>query len=427
MAFFGPAAPARAARPLLTLVAAQEAALANHPQIKAVAFDAAAAQEAVNIARSAYAPQVYGSAVSALAPTGTRISAYLNGLTDPTILQRTGTGVLVSQYVTDFGRTADLVRSYELATRAEAERGQLTQLTVLLNVTQAYFEVLRSNALLRVAVETVRERQTLLRQVKVLQRAGLRSTLDVSVAQRDAAAANQLTVEARARRSDAMASLSEAMGSPVATDYHLADVRALPSIPKAVGPLIDEMLAANPELAEVRSQAASARSNAAAVRKEMSPVVEAYGYFGGTPIRAANQEINAAYAAAGVAMTIPIANGGGLKAAARQAEDRALSLAASSQDVENRLLRDTRTAYEDVVAARNNVEVTEEEVRTARQSYDLTSARYRIGLNSIVDLSEAQLAVTQAEIAHANAIYDYVEQGAALEFVTGALSPAGPV
>jgi outer membrane protein len=424
LALVGLAASASAAaRPSLTLAQAQREAIENHPQIKAAVFDTAAVREAVNIARAAYAPQAYGSAVSAFAPPETRVSAYLNGITDPTVLQRTGTGVVVSQYVTDFGRTADLVRSYELATRAQAERGQLTRLSVLLDVTQSYFEVLRARALLRVAVETVRERQILLRQVTILQRAGLRSTLDVSIAQRDAAAAKQLIVEAQARRNDGMAALSEAMGSTVEIDYHLADMRTLPAIPKSIGPLIDEMLAINPELAAARSQAASAQSNAEAVRKESSPVVTAYGYFGGTPIRAANQEINEAYSAAGVALTIPITNGGALKAAARQAEDQALSLGQVSQDVENQLLRDTRTAYQDVEAARSNIDVTDEMVRTARQSYDLTAARYRIGLNSIVDLSEAQLAVTQAEIAQTNAIYDYIEQGAALEFVTGVLAP----
>ncbi len=413
-----------AAAPTLTLAQAQKMALTYHPQIKAMQLDTAAAQEAIDIARAAYAPQVLGSAVSAVAPPGTRVASYLGGLNDPTILQRTSGGVLVSQYVTDFGRTAAIVRTYEQAERAEAERGRLTQLTVLLDATQAYFEVLRANALLRVALQTVAERDTLLRQVGALQRAGLRSTLDVAIAQRDATGAQQLVVEARARRRDAMATFSDALGSPVELDYTLVDVRKLPALPKSVGPLIDEMLANNPELAAMRSQAASAQSNAVAAEKAMSPTVTAYGYLGGTPLRDAVEQINEAYEAAGVNMIIPIANGGALKAAARAANDEAIAATASEQDVENTLLRDTRTAYDDVSAARSNIDVTNQMVQTAQTSYTLTAARYRIGLSSIVDLSEAQLALTQAQLAQANAIYDYIEQGAALEFVTGVLAPA---
>jgi outer membrane protein TolC len=45
-------------------------------------------------------------------------------------------------------------------------------------------------------------------------------------------------------------------------------------------------------------------------------------------------------------------------------------------------------------------------------------------LNSIVDLSEAQLSATQANISHTNAVYDYILQGAALDFLTGTLARA---
>jgi outer membrane protein len=419
-----PATSVAAQAPKLTLAQAQRMAVANHPQVRVMQFDTAAAQEAINIARSSYSPQVYGSGVTTFAKPGTRVSANLASITDPTVIQRTGMGLAVSQYVTDFGRTADIVKSYELEAKSAAQRGQLTQLTVLLNVTQAYLEVLRARALERVALATVAARRTLFRQVSVLAKAGLRSTLDVSIAQRDLASANQMVVLARARRRDAMASLSEALGSPTEIDYDLIDIKKLPSIPKSVGPLIDEMLANNPELAAMRSQTESAVSNAAAVAKEKDPTVTAYGYFGGTPISAANQEINDAYATAGVVLTIPIINGGQLRAAARQAEDQANAQAASTQDVENQLLSQTRIAYDDVEAARSNIDVTQQVVNTAAESYRLTAARYRIGLNSIVDLSQAQLAQTQAEIDHTNAIYDYIEQGAALDFVTGALAPA---
>jgi outer membrane protein len=188
--------------------------------------------------------------------------------------------------------------------------------------------------------------------------------------------------------------------------------------------LIDETISSNPGLAALRDQVAAAQAMVSAVRLETKPVVTAYGYFGATPWHLVSEEINSAYAAAGVSLVVPISDGGVLKAEARQAEDQASSLTESSTDLQNRLLRDTRTAYDDVLAARNDIGVTDEMVRTARESYRLTAARFRIGLNSIVDLSQAQLALTQARVARANALYDYVERGAGLEYVTGALVPA---
>jgi outer membrane protein len=408
----------------LTLAQAQQLAIAQHPNIRELQFDAQAAQEAVKIARSGYAPQVSGSAVSVLNKPDTRIAANVAGITDPTVLQRTAAGVAISQYITDFGRTADLVQSFELAHKAEAERGKETRLSVLLGVTLAYFEVLRANALLQVTYQTLSERRTLYRQISVLQRAGLRSTLDVSIAQRDVSIANQAIIVARGRRRDAMAALSDALGSPLETDYVLDDMRSLPAIPKAIGPLIDEMLANNPELAALNADVASAQKRASSIARETSPTITAYGYLGGSPIRAINQAISASYETAGVAMNVPIFTGGSLAAERRQAQDIALADAASAQAERDALLRETRTAFDDVQSSRSNIDATDQIVSTARTALGLTQTRYRIGLSSIVDLSEAELQLTQAQIDHANAIYDYIEQGAGLDFITGALAPA---
>jgi outer membrane protein TolC len=109
--------------------------------------------EAVKIARSAYAPQAYGAAVQAFAEPQTRLSAY-NALNDPTIIQRTALGVGVSQYITDFGRTTALVKASEFESDAQKARSDLTRDTVVLNVDRAYFEILRAKALLIIAQKT---------------------------------------------------------------------------------------------------------------------------------------------------------------------------------------------------------------------------------------------------------------------------------
>jgi outer membrane protein len=50
---------------------------------------------------------------------------------------------------------------------------------------------------------------------------------------------------------------------------------------------------------------------------------------------------------------------------------------------------------------------------------DLAQTRYKLGLSGIVELSQAQLAQTQAEIAYANARYAYQTALAVLSFQTG--------
>jgi outer membrane protein len=404
----------------LTLAQAQRIALLNHPDMKERLFDQFAAREAIKIAKSGYAPQAYGEGVKTVDPPGTRLSAY-SALSDPTIIARTALGVGVSQYITDFGRTNDLVQASEFERKAQDARADLTRAGVLLNVTQAYFEVLRAQALLVVAKETRQERGTLLSQVSVLQRAGLRSTLDVVIAERDVSVADQLLLEAQAHLRKGFAALSETMGSVDLHTYILEDMRRLPDIPGTLDALSIIAVRKNPALISLEARKNAAGKRADAVARLKLPTVTGYGFFGATPIHAMNQSIASSYAAAGVTLSVPLYNGGALAAQKRQAADTALAAEQRLDSERDKLLRDVRSAYDDVRAARGNISVSEERLKAARKALDFTQARYRIGLSSIVDVSEAQLSETQAAISRTNATYDYIVQEAGLAFAAGIL------
>jgi outer membrane protein len=408
--------------PPLTLADAQRTALANYPALKSAQFDELAVHEGITIAHAAYEPQVYGASVQAFNGPSTRLSAF-SELNDPTVIQRTALGVGISQYITDFGRTTYLVQAAEAQVRAQSQLTTKTRDLVLLNVTQSYFEDLRAGALLEVAVQTVSERRTLLTLAKSLQRAGLRSILDVSVAQRDLASAQQALLQAQARQRDQIAILSEALGYETPHAFTLRDVGTLPALP-TLAPLLTDALADNPDLGAAQAQSRVAELRAAAVDRSSYPTLTAYGFFGLTPIRAANQPIGQNYAATGVALNVPLFTGGALAAEKRQARDAARSAEIQVQTQKDQLVRDVHLAYDTVQTARGNIALSQQVLQTATEAFRLTQARYRIGLNSIVDLSAAQLNEEQAAIARTNATYDYVVQAAALEFVTGVLAGA---
>jgi outer membrane protein len=411
--------------PALTLNDAERLALANHPDIKASIFDTFAAGEAVKIARAGYEPQTYGEAVQAVSPGGTRIAAY-NAITDPTIIQRTAFGVGVTQYITDFGRTGDQVQAAVADFRARGAAAERTRDSVLLSVTQAYLEVLRADALLVVARQTSRERDLLLREVGALQRAGLRSTLDVAIARRDAASADQLVLEGSNRRLDAFAALTEAIGSSDYAIYRVADVATLPAVPPDFTGLEAAAERASPDLRNAQAQSLAAAERARAAERLSAPTVEGYGFFGASPFKESNVGVPSPYAAAGVNLTVPIFTGGAIPAQKRQAEDEALAAAAAATSARNRLLRDLRQAYEDVKTARGNVDLSANILHTADIALHDTNVRYRIGLSTILDVSEAELARTQAAIDETNARYDYIVRDADLRFAAGVIAAGLP-
>ena len=65
--------------------------------------------------------------------------------------------------------------------------------------------------------------------------------------------------------------------------------------------------------------------------------------------------------------------------------------------------------------------VTAQLLDQATQSLDLAQARYNLGLSSIVELSQAELNLTEAEIAQASAKYEYQIRRAELTYRIGAL------
>jgi outer membrane protein len=412
-----PHAPANPAAPSLTLAEAEKIAIQNHPQIQAAMDVATAAQEQVKQARSAYYPMANGSLTGAEAENNSRIAAgFLN---NPIIYDRYANGVAVSQLVTDFGRTHELVKSSNLRAQAQQETVVTTRADVLLNVDRAYYAVLKSQTLLRVAQETVSERQLVVDQVNAEYKSQLKSGLDLSFAQVDLSGARLLLIQAQNNLQVSFADLSTALGYSDERTFQLAE-EPMPSEPPADWPqLLQQAMHDRPELISQRLDVGSAQSYATAERDLWLPTISAAGAAGLTPFR--QDTLAPRYAAAGFNVNIPIFNGhlfGALRGEAN-AEERAQQQ--YLRDLQNRITRDVRTAWLNAQSAYQDLSVTQQLLEQAQKALDLAQARYKLGLSSIIELSQAQLNETQAEIAQASAKYDYQTQIATLNYQLGAL------
>jgi outer membrane protein len=89
--------------------------------------------------------------------------------------------------------------------------------------------------------------------------------------------------------------------------------------------------------------------------------------------------------------------------------------------LQNQIVRDVRTAWLNANSGFQRLSVTQQLFAQANMALDLAQSRYKLGLSSIVELSQAQLNQTQAEIAQTSAKYDYEAQISALNYQTGAL------
>src|SRR5690242_1214123 len=126
----------------LTLADAQRLAIQNNPQVTSASLTAAAAHQVPNQFRANFQPSVAGSFTSVGADSGSRLAA--GGLNNPVVYNRLGSGLSLSQLVTDFGRTGHLVESAKLRAEAQSQNAEAARADIVLATDRAYFDVLRA-------------------------------------------------------------------------------------------------------------------------------------------------------------------------------------------------------------------------------------------------------------------------------------------
>lgn len=399
----------------LSLADAEKLAIQNHPQIQLAASLADAAGARVRQARSAYYPQAYGSLTGVAAENNSRVAA--GGLNNPIIYDRYANGVTVNQLLTDFGRTHELVKSANYRAQARREDVTASRASILLQVDQAYFAVLKAQTVLLVAEKTVKTRQLVADQVGVLAKNKLKSGLDVSFANVDLAQAQLLLVQSQNDLQASFADLSTALGYSEQKTFQLVEEPVPASPPADLPPLLAEAVKNRPELVSQRLDVISAKTYATAERDLWFPTISAVGTAGLTPTGA--DQLAPRYAAAGFNVNIPLFNGHLYGALRSEADSQAQAQQEYLRDLQNRVVRDVQKAWLNSLSAYQRLSLTDELLKSATQALDLAQERYKLGLSSIIELSQAQLNETQAEIAQAGAKYDYQAQLSILNFQIG--------
>jgi outer membrane protein len=291
-------------------------------------------------------------------------------------------------------------------------------------VNQAYFGALRAQALVKVARETVAVRQLVVDQVTALYNNKLRSEVDVAFVAVELANARLLLLQSQDQVQESFADLTRALGSRDAAAYQLSEEALPPSPSLKVEDLVHQALSARPELASLQLNRDAAYRFERAERDLSLPTASFVGVGGYipyiaqlTPQRLTPPE----YEGVAVNVEIPILNGGLFKARREEARYRAMEADQHLRDEAEAIARDVRTAWAGASVAYQRLDVTAELVRQANLAKDLAQGRYELGLGTIVELTQALLNVTSADIQNLNAKYDYQSQYATLQYTIGAL------
>jgi outer membrane protein len=400
---------------VLSVKDAQALALKNNPQISVGRLSALASQQVTREVRSALWSTARIDLTAVDADPGSRITA--GALNNPSVYQRAAVGAMVSQLITDFGRTTNLVASANLSAKAENQNALATKEQILLAVDQAFYNALQTQSVLTVAQQTVKDRQTVSDQVGALFKSKLKSELDYSFANVNLAQAKLLLLDAQNNVNATQAALSAVLGFSNLQNFQLAeDTTPVTTPPENVDDLINSAFTMRPEILALEFQSESARRFQKAERDLLFPDIRALGAVGDTPVR--NPIVSSWYGAVGVNVDIPVFNGFLFTARSREASLRAQATQEKLRDIRDRISRDVRMSWLNAKTAYDRLAVTQQLLDQANLALNLAQSRYKLGLGSIVELSQAQLQQTQAQISNVTAGYDYRLALAILQYET---------
>lgn len=409
---------ASAANPSLTRQDAEQAAIKNNPRISVAALLARAQTEHVTVTRSALFPNLNGNLTGVDAEEASRISS--GSLSASRLLYHVGAGVELDQLITDFGRTRNLIASSSLEAKAADQRFQATRDDIVLATDVAFYRALRAQATLKVARSTVNARKDVADQVSAMTANKLKSTLDQSFAEVNLSQAQLFVLDAQNEYDASIASLNELLGTTNDTQYQLIDD---PSPPQPVAPTAESVIAMalqlRPDLIALADSHEADVRFANAQRDQLLPTISGLGVVGATPVASKQYFIQNWYGAAGVNISVPIFNGFKFHAEAAEANLRAKASDEQHRALVDQIARDVRTAWLTSQSAQQRMVVAAGLLKQANLSLDLANTRYQLGLSSIVELSQAQLQQTQAQIENANARFEYEQDLAALRFESG--------
>ena len=399
----------------LTLSEALEIALTKHPDLQQAIAQIKSGEFAVIGSTANLYPRFSFS--SSAAQTGS--TGQPGGLSVVrTGLQRSyGLGISLNQQLLDFGRTRYRVKLSELDLAARRLNYLTVRQTVIGNVVQSYFTLLRQSQAIEIGKANVLNAERLVSQAQGFLEAGTRAKIEVIRAEADLANAEFGLVQAQGGYGRARAALAAAMGEDELTFKMPVDVTL--DRPEWTADIVRNLARrSRPDLVATGLRVAQAETRIRSAKSEYYPTVSLNaGYNWNDNVF---PPMNTSYNV-GLALSVPLINEPALSSAVGQAKADYEDAKASLKSTELRVVREATESYFSYQEALGRADSSFQALRSAEENYRLASERYKVGVGNSLEVSEAQRLLVQARSQELQARYDVQIAVATLLRTTGQL------
>lgn len=399
----------------MTLMQLTDLALRRNPKTHSGWAAIRTSEAGVELARAGYWPQIDATV------SGQRNRA-LNFSGQPANIQtRYGASVSLSYLLWDFGARSGLLEQgkFELAA-AQLSQDQTVQ-DVILQVEQAYYRVLGLQAVLEVNRQSLQDAETNLAAAQERRSSGLATVGDVYKVEAALAGAKLAVQQADGQLASARGALAVAIGDTPDTFLVLSAWEDQPTLDmpeQSVESLMSHARNARPELlaAKAREQAAAAKLTA--TLGSGLPTLNFDANAGRTEVRniGGSSQFNTL-----LSLKIPLFAGFGDRAAIHQAEAQVDSARANNDDLQSQVELQVWQSYQNLRTAAATLDSSAAQLKSATLAAEVSNARYKSGLETILEVLIAQNTLANARVQQVQARLDWLAARTLLGHAVGGL------
>jgi outer membrane protein TolC len=327
--------------------------------------------------------------------------------------------------VCDFGRRLGRYHQADLAADIAQLQTDRAYQTVANDVAVAYYQVLRTRSLHRIAEESVHRAEDDLDVARKLARGGAVEREKVLQAESALARAQRALDVVEEAEGIAVAALNLAIGLNVSANTRVVDTAEIPPFTLGLPDCLQAAVTGRREFRVAREAVQVAQEGSRVARADFAPRVVAEGYL--NDFQQSSPRGHADLALGFIKLEWGLFEGGKRVAELRVADSKIREAVAEAEGIADNIAFQVNQSYRQLVAARKGIDRSRAPVEQTRETYRLVQARSRQGDATPAEITDAEAALTRAEQEYANAVYDYLTALARLEYAMGATpTPAHP-
>ena len=314
----------------------------------------------------------------------------------------------LSQNIYDFGRRESKVQSSREDLKAFEWDLKDVRLLVMDDIRQAYYGVLLADRIVKVREEDLERTRAALRQAQGFYQVGLKARIDVTQAEVEAIKAQKALLSAGNDAQLNRVFLEKAMGLErprVNGGYRLKDDLESGQVGWNLDDLRKEALDRQPSLNRLQAVVKFWEAQEKLAERDFWPRLTGTAKYGYANLD--NIGLTDINWILGIQLNIPIFSG--FLTQSRLAEVRAAlgQAKANEQTRRQELLAELEGTYLNLILAEKQIEVTQESLRKAGENLDLASGRYKAGVGTMLEVTDARVSLSQAETDYVQSLFDY--------------------